>query len=230
MALYKFRVVYEEDDSIFRDIEVKPSNTMIDFEGSIVTAYSLPSPYKGLFYKANDSWQRVKQIDIAARPDEQKMKGRTKAKAQSFPLLVTYIDDPHQKFVYEYKGSQEFVFLLELMSLSGSEKSHIAYPFCVKQQGLSPFKKEDLMAHYGRKRESIREEQVVDEEEVDIEEMSLIGEEDTAIEADDETEKTEKEDTDIADETDDQEEEGFIKEEDIPDDGFGEGFSEEDAL
>src|SRR5215831_5288333 len=109
MALYKFRVMYEEDETIFRDIEIKPSNTLFDFESTIISAYNLPSNYTGIFFKSNDNWQRLKEMNAGAKPEEKKAK--TKAKAQSLPILVTFIDDPHQKFIYEYKGNQEFVFL-----------------------------------------------------------------------------------------------------------------------
>src|SRR4030095_13321337 len=147
MTIYKFRVMYEEDDGIFRDIEIKPSQTLSDFESVIVSSYNLPVNSAGNFFRSNDNWQRVKQLIIA--PMEEK-KGRSKAKAQTFPVLVAYIDDPHQKFIYEYHGTQEFVFHIELVSLNGAEKTNVIYPTCVKQQGPSPFKKEDLVAHYTR--------------------------------------------------------------------------------
>jgi len=190
MTIYKFRVMYEEDDSIFRDIEIKPSQTLMDFETVIVSSYNLPVNSSGQFFRSNDNWQRVKQIVTAPLHQEEK-KGKTKAKAHSLPILVAYIDDPHQKFIYEYHGSQEFNFLIELISLTGSEKPNIIYPNCVKQQGPSPFKKEDLVAHYSRgaeEEEDDEEEQAVDDEEVDLDAMSQEGEEEVESESEAEVE------------------------------------------
>ena len=137
MTIYKFRVMYEEDDAIFRDIEIKPSQSLIDFESVIVSSYNLPVSANGKFFKSNDNWQKLKQLNMAPVQAEEK-KGKAKAKAMNVPVLVAYLDDPHQKFIYEYHGSQEFVFLIELISLNGSEKATVIYPACVRQQGPVP--------------------------------------------------------------------------------------------
>ena len=192
MTIYKFRVMYEEDDGIFRDIEIKPSQTLSDFESIIVSSYNLPVNTTGQFFKSNDNWQRLRQLSMVPVPVEDK-KSKSKARAQALPILVAYIDDPHQKFIYEYHGSQEFVFLIELMSLNGAEKPHIIYPLCVRQQGPSPFKKEDLVAHYTRGAAQMEaEEQTIDDEEDDLESMNLEGEteeaDDSPMAAEEETE------------------------------------------
>lgn len=233
MTIYKFRVMYEEDDAIFRDIEIKPSQTLSDFETVIASSYNLPLNSSGQFFRSNDNWQRLKQIAQAVPAREEK-KGKSKARAQTLPILVAYIDDPHQKFIYEYHGSQEFTFLIELVSLTISEKPSVIYPVCVKQQGPSPFKKEELVAHYSKTvQEDDEEEQAIDDEEDDLDAMSQEGgEEDILAEASTEdheesstAEKESESEADFLNEEDEEAEEepseGFGEEE------FGEGFSEE---
>lgn len=229
MTVYKFRVTYEDDDSIFRDIEIKPSQNITDFEAVIISSYNLPATATGHFFRSNDNWQHLKQLNIAPVAEEKKGKG--KAKAMSLPILVAYIDDPHQKFIYEYKGSQEFTFLIELISLNGVEKSNLVYPACVKTQGPSPFKKEDLVAHFSKVAEEEEDEvHTIDDEEDDLDSMSTEGDEEMLEpEAESDAEDT------TVDEADDVEEaeEGPAEDgaEDLGTEDFSEDFggdSEED--
>ncbi len=212
MTIYKFRVMYEDDDSIFRDLEIKPSQTISDLESVIISSYNLPATGGGHFFLSNDSWHRLKQITIAAQP-EKKEKG--KGNASPIPMLVALIDDPHQKFIYEYRGNQEFVFLVELLSLTGAEKSTVIYPVCTRQQGPSPFKKEELVAHYTKVAdEGNVEEHRIDDDEVDIENMGEEGAEEDLELGDTESE------TEVAEEAEEVE--------DMPDDAESEEFTEED--
>jgi len=205
MNIYKFRVSYEDDDSIFRDIEIKPSQTINDLESIIISSYNLPPNANGNFYKSNDNWQRVKQLETNPVVQQKKGKSKAKASAVKIPILVAFIDDPHQKLVYEYKGTQEFTFLIELISLTGAEKSNMMYPASVKQHGPSPFKKEELVAHFSKASDDEEEEvHVIDSEEVDVESMTMEGEEETEVQTDDS--ESEADVLSIADEADEADE------------------------
>jgi hypothetical protein len=225
MTVYKFRVTYEDDDSIFRDIEIKPSQTITDFEAVIVSAYNLPATATGQFFRSNDNWQHLKQLNIAPIVDEKKGKG--KAKAVALPILVAYIDDPHQKFIYDYKGSQEFTFLIELISLNGTEKSNLIYPACVKTQGPSPFKKEDLVAHFSKVAEEEEDEiHTIDDEEDDLGSMNTEGDEEVLeVEAEADVESDAEEV--VVDDVDDVEEADEVPTEDDAEDLGAEDFSED---
>src|SRR5256885_17050817 len=99
MALLKFRIIYEDDDSIFRDVEIKPANSFSDLEAVIMSSYNMPPTGSGAFFMSNDNWQKGKQLHPAIKKEEKKK--QAKAKAQTQTSLVAYIDDPHQHFIYE---------------------------------------------------------------------------------------------------------------------------------
>ena len=230
MTIYKFRVMYEDDDSIYRDVEIKPSQTIFDFESIIVSCYNLPPNLTGQFFLSNDNWHKVKQLQIAAQPEEPKTKskGKSKTAAQAVPMLVAFIDDPHQKFIYEYKGNQEFVFLIELMTLTGNEKPSVIYPVCVRQQGPSPYKKEELVAHYSKNEdEGSREEHRVDDVEDDLDSMSKEGGDEEVITTDEggEEEEIAGEDADD-DEMEEAPEDADADE--FGEEGFGGDFTDND--
>ncbi len=142
MAVLKFRVIYEDDDSVYRDIEIKPSQTFSDLESIIIFSYNLPSINSGSFFMSNDNWQKGKALYPAVISAEKKSAAKGRAKANELAALVAFIDDPHQHFIYEFYGTQEFAFLIELLTLGTTENSKTVYPSIVKSQGPSPFKKE----------------------------------------------------------------------------------------
>lgn len=223
MTIYKFRVMYEDDDSIYRDIEIKPSQTIQDFESVIVSAYNLPSILSGRFFISNDNWHKLKQLQTAASGEEKKVKGKSKDGATALPMLVAFIDDPHQKFIYEYTGTQEFVFLIELMTLTGNEKPSVIYPVCVRQQGPSPFKKEELVAHYSKVADDgDQEEHRLDDEEDDLENMSKEGDAEESSASDDLTGGDDLEE----EAAEDAEDVGEEQEEEFTDEDFGSDFPE----
>lgn len=179
MSVLRFRVMYEEDDTVFRDIDIKPSHTLSDLEAVIQSSYNLPVSGLGEFFMSNDNWQ--KERFIYPVPFKEDKKG--KARAQVIPSIVSYLDDPHQHFLYEYKGNQEFVFLIELISVGGKEDFKASYPFCVRSQGPSPFKKEEVPMPFARHPVPVAADDDEEEESISPEEegpAAVVGMEDEA--------------------------------------------------
>ncbi len=148
MSVLKFRIMYEEDDTVFRDIDIKPAHSLIDLEAVIHSSYDLPATGKGLFYMSNDNWQKGKNIYPSEQKESKEAKKAKAKMAPGTPAIVSYLNDPHQHFIYEYQGQQEFIFLIELLSVGGKEDFRTNYPVCVRSQGASPFKKEDASVHF----------------------------------------------------------------------------------
>src|SRR5205814_1578979 len=85
----------------------------------------------------------------------------------------------HQHFIYEFHGNQDAAFLIELVTIGGTEKDTAMYPAIVKSQGTSPFKKEELAAQLVKKKMVIPDhktevivEEIEEEEEDEKDEVS----------------------------------------------------------
>ncbi|WP_341838894.1 IS1096 element passenger TnpR family protein [Chitinophaga caseinilytica] len=134
MPVLKFRVYWEEDESVYRDIVVKPSQNFVQFHQAILTAYEFDSKHKATFYRSNDNWQRGREIllekDGAARKAE--------------PLLMVdtpigaMVRDPNQKFIYLYDFAKNWTFLVELIGVAKDENAKLSYPAIVRKEGLAP--------------------------------------------------------------------------------------------
>jgi len=231
MSILKFRVMYEEDDTVFRDIDIKPAHSLMDLEAVIHSSYNLPSNGSGIFFMSNDNWQKGRTI----HPLQVKEEKKSKARLQNMPTIVSFLDDPHQHFIYEYQGTQEFAFLIELISVGGKEDFKTNYPVCVRTQGASPFKKEDVAVHFTKHvvpvpqddeaEEEVEEEEeetpfVEAEDESDSEDLEVVGEE----------EKHDLMDGDAIEESSDEEgvDEDFAGGDDFNPEDFNEGGDEFD--
>ena len=180
MSVYKLRVAFEEDENIFRDIEIKPSQTMKDLNEIIISSFNLPEKSSKKLFRSNDNWHKQEEMDLNP-------KAIKKGKNVMMPMIINFIDDPHQRFLFEFEtAKQSFSLLIELISISTAEKAGVVYPMVIKSVGPSPVRKDDLMAHLSKK--EVEEDEVVygvDAEEGDIEGMGHEGEE---IPADEEEE------------------------------------------
>ncbi len=211
MTLYKFRVMYEEDDNIYRDIEIRPSQNFIEFEEAIVKAWGLRAEAETAFFESNDRAQKVKEIKF--------LKTFKKDGKDMHPVLLMFVNNPHQKFLYIHEGKQELVFFIELLQI-GKEKSNTTYPVMVKSNGPSPVKKEDVYKHIKAHAVETEEEEGIDEDdEARMKDMGFEGDE-TAVndvnEADNDDEETS---------TENEENEEAEEESDSPDDEIGDMFS-----
>lgn len=134
MPVLKFRVYWEEDESVYRDIVVKPSQNFILFHQAILTAYEFDSKHKATFYRSNDNWQRGREILL--EKDAQPRKAE--------PLLMSdtpigaMVRDPNQKFIYHYDFAKNWTFLVELIGVAKEESAKVSYPAIVRKEGLAP--------------------------------------------------------------------------------------------
>ncbi|AEV98344.1 hypothetical protein A4D02_22670 [Niastella koreensis] len=134
MAVLKFRIYFEEDDSIYRDVAIKHTQTFLQLHQVILKAYEFDNKHQATFYRSNDNWQRGREISLAQYDKPYKVA----------PLLMentaigTEIKDPNQKFIYVYDFVKNWGFLVELIGVSKEESSKIDYPAMVKSEGIAP--------------------------------------------------------------------------------------------
>jgi hypothetical protein len=160
MSVYKFKVMYDEDENIYREIEVRPNNSFIELEEIIVTAWGLPAENTGKFFLSNDRGQKLRTFN-------HKKPVKT-GESAFYPMIINFVEDPHQIFIYESSGKQELGFIIELVIIA-NEKPERTYPFLGKSNGPSPVKKEDVYKHIAAT--SIKDDEV---EGIDAEDESKL--------------------------------------------------------
>ncbi|WP_153797979.1 IS1096 element passenger TnpR family protein [Foetidibacter luteolus] len=134
MAILKFRVYYEEDDAVYRDVVIKHTQFFKDLHGVILKSYEFDSKHQATFYRSNDHWLRGREISLE----------KYDKKYQAEPLLMenttigSEIRDTNQKFVYVYDFAKNWTFLVELINVSKEENSKTVYPAITRTEGIGP--------------------------------------------------------------------------------------------
>lgn len=134
MAILKFRVYLEEDDSVYRDVAIRHKQNFFELHESILKSYEFDSKHQATFFRSNDQWHRGREISIEQYDKPYK----------AAPLLMkdttigSEIKDPNQKFVYLYDFTKGWSFLVELIHVSKEENPKITYPAMVRKEGIAP--------------------------------------------------------------------------------------------
>lgn len=134
MAILKFRIYLEEDDSIYRDIVIRHSQTFLDLHLCILKAYEFDNKHAATFYRSNDNWQRGREISV----EKYDKPYQAPPLIMADTLIGSEIREPNQKFVYTYDFAKNWGFLVELINVTKEESSKITYPSVSRKEGIGP--------------------------------------------------------------------------------------------
>ena len=182
MALYRFRVTFEDYDDVVREIDVKSNQTFEDLHRAIHQSTGYNSEYPSSFYISNDQWTKGEEITYLPN---QKRIDRGVALMDKVKLL-SYIDDPHQKFYYTFNFDRPFDFHVELMKIILDETPGVTYPAVIKSTGEAPKQFGNVLnvpvaAPDGDDFDFLNEMAIGEEDAEDFSEISETGEEDDVV-------------------------------------------------
>ncbi|NVO02337.1 MAG: hypothetical protein HXX09_06500 [Bacteroidetes bacterium] len=146
MHIYKFRLIIEDQDDYFRDIEIKSTQTFEDFHNFILKVVNFDGKELASFYKSDSQWRPQTEISLVDMTDDTPSFDDEEGEVKKAPIflmsksiLKDFIDDPHQKIIYVYDFLNLYTFYLELLKILPAEDK-VVYPRCVKSQGELPAK------------------------------------------------------------------------------------------
>ena len=133
MAIYRFRISFEDYDDVIREIDVLPKQTFLDLHNALHAATGYNPQVPSSFYVSNDQWK--KGDEIAYLPTDRKVEAGVTLMEDS--RLSKFIDDPHQKFYYVYNFDRPFDFHVQLVKILKDEEGKV-YPALFKSVGQAP--------------------------------------------------------------------------------------------
>ncbi|MEY2595167.1 MAG: hypothetical protein RI965_439 [Bacteroidota bacterium] len=135
MAILKFRVYLEEDDTVYRDVAIKHTQSFYDLHQTILKGYEFDSIHEAIFFRSNDLWQRGRAISL------EKYDG-IEYKVEPLDMISTSIGseikDTEQKFIYVYDLNKNWTFHIQLINVSKEENTKITYPTITRKEGIGP--------------------------------------------------------------------------------------------
>jgi hypothetical protein len=136
MAILKFRVYWEEDDAIYRDVLVKHTQNFSALHEIILKSFEFDQIHSATFYRSNDIWKRGREISKELYDKEYVVP----------PLIMsetgigTEIIDTNQHFIYVYDFAKTWTFLIELIQVIKNADADLTleYPIISRIEGVGP--------------------------------------------------------------------------------------------
>ena len=160
MAVLKFRVYWEEDDAIYRDVLIKHTQNFHDLHRIILKAFDFDQKHQATFYRSNDTWKRGREISKEVYDRSYQVPPLLMADT----IIGSEIIDTNQHFIFEYDFVKSWSFLIELIQVIKNTDAdmNIEYPLISRVEGVGPMQ-------YGTKG-------MLDEKFADIEEKYDLNE------------------------------------------------------
>jgi hypothetical protein len=141
MAVYRFKLFIEDNDDIYREIEILSGQTFEDFHNAIQDAYKFDKKHAASFFVSDDYWRKDQEITLREEDlpleEEEIKKNVSPKKLMSKTKIAKYIDSPRQRFMYVFDPSVKWAFCIELMKILPDNPTG-KYPTCVKSIGNPP--------------------------------------------------------------------------------------------
>jgi Plasmid pRiA4b ORF-3-like protein len=136
MAILKFRVYWEDDDAIYRDVLVKHTQNFLSLHEIILKAFEFDQIHAATFYRSNDIWKRGREISKEVYDKEYVVPPLI----MSETAIGTEIIDTNQHFIYVYDFSKAWTFLIELIQVIKNADADLTleYPIISRTEGVGP--------------------------------------------------------------------------------------------
>lgn len=134
MGIYRFRVLIDDSSEVFRDIEIRSSQTFLDLHKAIKKAFAFIGEEMACFYVSDAEWTKGTEIPLADMGF---------AEDGAMPLMMDqvqigdHIRDTDQRFVYAYDFLYMWMFMIELVDAHDPIKGK-RYPQVVLSNGMPP--------------------------------------------------------------------------------------------
>lgn len=138
LMIYRFKVWFEDMDDIIRWIEIKPSHTFLDFNNIIQEAIGFDNKEAASFFVSDDRWRKISEIK-KAKPEniENDLTGNMDTPLMADTKIRTFVDDPHQHFIYIFDYNVQWTLMCELIGIEPSVDKQV-YPKIYRSEGKPP--------------------------------------------------------------------------------------------
>lgn len=130
--IYRFRVILDTHEDVFRDIEIEASSSFEDFHNAITQSFGFGGQEMASFYLSNDLWDQGEEIslfDMGEKPGEVMVMSQTK--------LESLINEDQTRLIYIYDFLSMWTFLVELAEIAEVEEG-LTYPNLMFAHGQIP--------------------------------------------------------------------------------------------
>jgi len=130
--LFKFRVIMDTEQDVFRDIEVETESNFDTLHKAVLDAFDFEQGEMASFYLSDEEWSKGLEISLMdmGGVDEDSL-------SMSTTILSDMVMKPGDKILYVYDFMRMWIFYIELMEVKKDKPSTI-YPRVALAFGDAP--------------------------------------------------------------------------------------------
>ncbi len=130
--VYRFRVILNAKEDIFRDLELRHDQSLEDFHNSITQAFGFGGQEMASFYLSNDQWTQEEEFPLFDMSE-----GMDEKRTMSETALHEILDENQTKMIYIYDFLNYWTFMVELAEIA-EEAEGVEYPNLIFAHGHLP--------------------------------------------------------------------------------------------
>jgi hypothetical protein len=130
--IYRFRIILDATEDVFRDIEIHEEATFEDFSNVITQAFGFDGMEMASFYVSDDEWnqgEEISQFDMSEGMDSVRLMNET--------TLDGVFSEEQTHMIYVYDFLNMWTFLIELAEIADPVNG-TAYPNLLFSHGILP--------------------------------------------------------------------------------------------
>lgn len=130
--IYRFRVILDATEDVFRDIEIQEDATFEDFHNTITQSFGFDGMEMASFYVSDDEWnqgEEISQFDMSEGQDSVRLMNET--------TLDGVLSKEQTRLIYVYDFLNMWTFLVELADIAAPVQG-ASYPNLLFSHGILP--------------------------------------------------------------------------------------------
>ncbi len=130
--IYRFRIILDTEEDVFRDIEIEQDATLEQFHNVITQSFGFDGTEMASFYISDDQWTQGEEISLFDMSE-----GNQPVRLMNETTLIDVVNEASPKLIYIYDFLSMWTFLVELAEISEYENG-MEYPNVMFVHGQIP--------------------------------------------------------------------------------------------
>ena len=130
--IYRFRVILDTEEDVFRDIEIEQDATLEQFHNVITQSFGFDGTEMASFYISDEQWNQGEEISLFDMSD-----GTQPIRLMNETTLIDVVHEASPKLIYIYDFLSMWTFLVELAEIAEYESGR-EYPNIMFVHGQIP--------------------------------------------------------------------------------------------
>ena len=130
--IYRFRIILDTKEDVFRDIEIEADATLEDFHNSITQAFGFEGQEMASFYVSNEGWEQGEEIALFNLSE-----GVDSLRVMNETSIDDVTNRNQTRLLYVYDFLSMWTFLVELADIAEPDDS-LTYPNLMFSHGEIP--------------------------------------------------------------------------------------------